>query len=264
MKGGARSAEERTSVKCAGEEDLITFLPIDPQNAIRLLQNGKYWCFDVYSLWRWLQTKNENPSTRQPFTQAQLDKVQRKIDKLAVFPGFHIDRDLKHKLQQEYDKIRKEHYDKYLSGMFGDDFSGDEEERLEMMQETPYTFANGNIYSSFAIEFPLSFSHQKDNMKKIRVDVESITDLKDIVQVAVDFLNQKLDKQYYERHEEFYTKQPWSIDLLLKNRASCLKGATYIKSAKILYAYHGKFGSLTPHSQSWTLTFETYAEIHVD
>lgn len=79
LRGGRRTAEERTRPKCDGEEDVFTTTPINPVTAIRLLQNGKYWCFDVINLSKWLKIRNSNPFTGLPFSDEQLKKVHKKF-----------------------------------------------------------------------------------------------------------------------------------------------------------------------------------------
>jgi hypothetical protein len=91
IKGGRRTEEERKNVKCAGENDVFgvaedgqEIAVISPQNAIRLFQDGKYWCFDAIGLANWFSSKKEpqNPYTRNKFTEAQVEKLKKKLLKL--------------------------------------------------------------------------------------------------------------------------------------------------------------------------------------
>jgi hypothetical protein len=89
MKGGRRTeAEKRREdgteiAKCEGQEDPVTFEPItEPQYAIRLLEDGHYFCFDVRTLHGWFKTgKRTNPSTNKKFTESNIIKIQKKFRK---------------------------------------------------------------------------------------------------------------------------------------------------------------------------------------
>lgn len=88
IKGGRRTAEERSRPKCEGETDIFTGEQIPEGRAIRLLSTlynpPKYECFDVISLAEWFSTKKEyqNPNTRAMFTEAQVSKIKKKLEKL--------------------------------------------------------------------------------------------------------------------------------------------------------------------------------------
>jgi len=88
MKGGRRTAEERTRPKCDGETDIFTGEQIPEGQAIRLLSTlynpPRYECFDVISLAQWFSTKKkyENPNTKAIFTDAQIAKIKKKLLKL--------------------------------------------------------------------------------------------------------------------------------------------------------------------------------------
>jgi len=82
--GGRRTEEERKTAKCAGEIDPVTFQAIDPSLAIRLYDNGKYFCFDAPALAEWFRTSNSyrNPFTNFEFSEAQINKFYKKLDKI--------------------------------------------------------------------------------------------------------------------------------------------------------------------------------------
>jgi len=91
VRGGRRTDEERKKVKCEGENDVFgvaedgeEIAKINPQHAIRLYQEGRYWCFDAIGLATWFSTKKkpENPFNRVLFSDAQVQKLQKKLQKL--------------------------------------------------------------------------------------------------------------------------------------------------------------------------------------
>lgn len=62
--------------KC--EDDPIFLAAIPPQYVIRFRRNGTLQCYDVRSLYQALETHNEEPISRIPFTQAQLNRISRR------------------------------------------------------------------------------------------------------------------------------------------------------------------------------------------
>jgi hypothetical protein len=93
LRGGRRSRNSRGSPrapKCAGQEDPISQDPIDEHYAIRLLENGHYFCHDIRELHRLfnsdLKNRFQNPVTRQPWSEANKAKIRRKFAKLALSP----------------------------------------------------------------------------------------------------------------------------------------------------------------------------------
>lgn len=95
LQGGRRprNAEgQPLAPKCAGETDPITLDEIDEANAIRILENGHYFCFDINGLFNQFHSTNSairylNPTTRAPFSAANIAKIQRKFAKMNLFPS---------------------------------------------------------------------------------------------------------------------------------------------------------------------------------
>lgn len=93
LRGGRRSRNSRGSPrapKCAGQIDPINQDPIDEHYAIRLLENGHYFCHDIRELHRLfnsdLKNRFQNPVTRQPWSEANKAKIRRKFAKLGMSP----------------------------------------------------------------------------------------------------------------------------------------------------------------------------------
>jgi hypothetical protein len=86
MKGGRRDAQERNRQKCEGQQDPISFDPIvDDHFAIRLLENGHYFCFDIRTLHQWFSTGSRiNPPTGLRFSEANIQKINRKFGKVGL------------------------------------------------------------------------------------------------------------------------------------------------------------------------------------
>jgi hypothetical protein len=84
LSGGRRTEEERKTAKCSGEIDPVTFQAIDPSVAIRLYDNGKYFCFDAPALAEWFRTSNSyrNPFTNFEFSEGQINKFYKKLEKI--------------------------------------------------------------------------------------------------------------------------------------------------------------------------------------
>lgn len=90
IKGGKRTEEERKSgTKCADTDDFFTQDPIRPKYAFRL---GRL-CFDIESLRAYITENNlhegrivngKNPFTRELFSAADFDKIDKKLDKVGL------------------------------------------------------------------------------------------------------------------------------------------------------------------------------------
>lgn len=87
LRGGKRTQLEKDEKgeKCAGEMDSVTFNPIPVEYAIRLKENEHYFCFDIRSLNDWFKEgKRTNPLTNLKFSDANIDKVFNKIQKVGL------------------------------------------------------------------------------------------------------------------------------------------------------------------------------------
>jgi ankyrin repeat protein len=86
MKGGRRSLEEKVRQKCDGEQDPISLDDItDSRFAIRLLEDGHYFCYDARSLKGWFDTGSRiNPATNKNFSNANIEKIKKKFRKLGI------------------------------------------------------------------------------------------------------------------------------------------------------------------------------------
>jgi len=86
MKGGRRTESEKLTPKCEGHEDPISLdIITDPYFAIRLLENGHYFCFDVRSLHEWFKTgSRKNPATNLLFSDANIVKILKKLEKVNL------------------------------------------------------------------------------------------------------------------------------------------------------------------------------------
>ena len=90
--GGRRTAAEKLSKpnKCEGETDLASGNPILAEYAIRLKENGHFFCFDIRDLKTWFEnptSRNKNPYTGIKFSNQNLSKIERKIEKVLSPPG---------------------------------------------------------------------------------------------------------------------------------------------------------------------------------
>jgi hypothetical protein len=86
MKGGRRNAIERQRPKCEGQQDPVSLELIeDPQFAIRLLENGHYFCYDIRTLFNWFQTGSRiNPANNVRFSDANIAKIFTKFGKVGL------------------------------------------------------------------------------------------------------------------------------------------------------------------------------------
>jgi hypothetical protein len=96
MPRGGRRTEAEVSAnanKCANREDAVTGDLITQENAIRLLENGHYFCYDINTLFQWFNTgKRTNPETNLRFSDANITKIEKKFRKvgLVVVPPFQL------------------------------------------------------------------------------------------------------------------------------------------------------------------------------
>lgn len=82
FRGGKRTPLEKVNEKCSGVKDVVTLEKIAPENAIRLLENGHYYCFDIQTLFEWFQTgKRTNPLTNLLFSESNIIKINKKFIK---------------------------------------------------------------------------------------------------------------------------------------------------------------------------------------
>jgi len=86
LKGGARTQEQRDAgAKCAGETDPVSLNEIPPEFAIRVLENGRHFCYDIRSLFEWFELgKRTNPLTNLQFSEDNINKIKRKFIKAGL------------------------------------------------------------------------------------------------------------------------------------------------------------------------------------
>lgn len=90
--GSKNSRGEKLGDKCAGKEDPYSLDSIPKEFAIRLEENGFHYCFDIRYLqeaqYRAYKSRTEfiHPMLRRPFSEENLEKIERKIIKVKRVP----------------------------------------------------------------------------------------------------------------------------------------------------------------------------------
>jgi hypothetical protein len=88
MKGGRRNEQEKLYQKCQGHLDVFTNEVINNTfYALRIYENGLYFCFDARSLYEWFLTGSRiNPFTNHRFTNENIRKIMYKFQKCGFQP----------------------------------------------------------------------------------------------------------------------------------------------------------------------------------
>jgi hypothetical protein len=161
IKGGKRTEAEKLRPKCDGEVDPIGLGEIEPKFAIRLLDNGKNFCFDIRSLVMWFNTSGKitNPMTQTNFGEVQKEKIKKKVQKL-LDEGLDVPK-LNKNIERTRWEIRMYDFTESLVNLFQnqgtvkdlDDLEEDFDEEYNPISKWPYEGNDEDIIETFGAEF---------------------------------------------------------------------------------------------------------------